>query len=72
MEYFVEEIKLGNLTLELFIQEGQGCRVIVTARDGENRRVWKTAVMDANGEPKVYENQEAAIDDARRKLNVLS
>lgn len=71
MEYFVEEVKLGNLTLELFIQEGQGCRVIVTARDGENRRVWKTAVMDTNGEPKVYENQEAAIDDARKKLNVI-
>jgi hypothetical protein len=71
MEYFVEEIKLGNLTIELFIQDGQGCRVIVTARDEDNRRVWKTPVMDANGEPKVYENQEDAIVDARKKLSVL-
>ena len=72
MEYFVEEFKLGNLTIELFIQEGQGCRVIVTARDEENRRVWKTPVMDTNGEVKVYDNQEDAIDDTRKKFNLLS
>ena len=71
MEYFVEQIKFGNLTIELSVEQGQGCRVIFTDRDEENRRVWKTPVMDLNGEVKVYDNQEDAIHDAKKKLGAV-
>lgn len=69
MEYFVEELRLGNLRIELSIQEGKGCRVIFTAKDEDNRRIWKTPVMDDNGEIMVYQNQHDAIIDAKRKLS---
>jgi hypothetical protein len=71
MEYFVEELRFGNLRIELSIQEGQGCRVIFTAKDKDNRRIWKTPIMDLNGKVKVYENQQDAIIDARKKLALL-
>jgi hypothetical protein len=70
MEYFVEELRVGNLRIELSIQQGQGCRcrVVFTAKDEDNRRIWRTPVMDENGEVKIYENQDEAISDARKKL----
>ena len=54
--------------MEVSIQEGQGCRVIVTARDDRNRRLWRTPLMDENGEIKIYPSQEEAIVEARKKL----
>jgi len=72
MEYFVEQLKFGNLTIELSIEEGRGCRVIFTAKDQENRRIWKTPIMDLNGEIKVYDNQEDAIQDAKKKLGAVA
>jgi hypothetical protein len=72
MEYFIEELRFGNLRIELSIQKGQGCRVIFTARDDENRRIWKTPVMDENGEVKVYEDEESAIVEAKKKLAIFN
>jgi hypothetical protein len=71
MEYFVEEYHVGNLIIQLSIQEQKGCRVIFTAKDVDNRRVWKTPVMDNNGKVKVYPNQQEAILDAKKKLSKL-
>jgi hypothetical protein len=68
MKYFVEEFRIGTLRIELSIEKGRGCRVIFTARDQENRKVWTTPIMDMNGKVKIYDNQEEAITDAKKKL----
>jgi hypothetical protein len=68
MEVFSKEIQLGKLRIELSVEEKEGCRVIFTARDEEDRRVWRTPIMDYNGEVKIYDNQEEAIMDAHRTL----
>jgi hypothetical protein len=68
MEIFFEEVKFEKLIIQVSIQEGKGCRVMITAKDQENRRIWKTPVMDCNGEVKVYETPQEAIEDARKKI----
>lgn len=69
MEVFSKEIQIGNLRIELSVEEERGCsKVIFTARDEEDRRVWRTPLMDLNGDIKLYRSQEEAIIDAERKL----
>jgi hypothetical protein len=71
MEFFFEEVRIEkNLIIQVSIQEDTGCRVTITAKDDENRRIWKTAVMDTDGGVKVYENTQMALEDARKKIGV--
>lgn len=72
MEVFSKEIRVGNLRIELSVEEEHGCsKVIFTARDEEDRRVWRTPLMDLNGDIKLYRSQEEAIIDAERKLGAV-
>jgi hypothetical protein len=68
MEVFSKEFSIGNLKIELSVEQTHGCRVIFTARDKDDRRVWRTPLMDVNGEAKVYESCEDAVLDGQRKL----
>jgi hypothetical protein len=68
MEVFSKEFPIGNLKIELSVEQTHGCRVIFTAKDKDDRRVWRTPLMDANGEAKVYKNCEDAVLDGQRKL----
>jgi hypothetical protein len=70
MEIFFEEIKIGDVLIQVSIQEGQGCRMMITAKDQDNRRILKTPVME-NGEIKVYETPELAIEDARKRFGSM-
>lgn len=68
MEVFSKEIQVGNIKIELSIQESNGTRrVVFTAKDENDRRIWRTPILD-NGEVKTYENDEEAILDAEKKL----
>jgi hypothetical protein len=71
MELFAEEYWVGNLKMDVSVQEGQGCRVIITARDDKNRRIWRTPLTDENGEIKIYSSHEEAILEARKALGVV-
>jgi hypothetical protein len=71
MEFIVEQIQFGRLTLVLSILEKEGCRVFITAKDEENRRVWKTPVLNESGLISIYPDQENAITDAKRKVSCL-
>jgi hypothetical protein len=68
MEVFFKEFTIGNLKIELSVEQTHGCRVIFTAKDQDERRIWRTPVMDDNGEEKIYETCEEAILDGQRKL----
>lgn len=68
MEIFSKEIQIGNIIIELSIQESKGTkRVVITAKDDQNRRLWRTPILD-NGEIKTYDSQEDAIEDAEKKV----
>jgi hypothetical protein len=72
MEVFSKEFQIGNLKIELSVEESHGCsKVIFTARDEEDRRIWRTPIMDLNGDIKMYNSQEEAITDAERKLGTV-
>jgi hypothetical protein len=38
--------------------------VFLTAWDKEGRRLWRTPIMDKEGQPKVYESIDEALEDA--------
>jgi hypothetical protein len=68
MEIYSKEIQVGNIIIELSIHEIEGTRrVVVTARDEENRRLWRTPILD-NGKVKTYDSNEDALADAERKI----
>lgn len=68
MEIFSKEIPVGNIIIELSIQEINGSkRVVITAKDDQHRRLWRTPILD-NGEIKTYESDQDAIDDAEKKV----
>lgn len=68
MEYIVEELELGRLRLALSILEKQGYRIFITARDSENRRLWKTPLMDGDGHIKVFQDTAEALMEVKNKL----
>jgi hypothetical protein len=71
MEIFLKEIEIGNITIELSIQESNGSnRVVITAKDDQNRRLWRTPVLD-NGEVKTYDSAEDAIEDVEKKVGLI-
>lgn len=62
---FLDIVKEGNVRIELSAHEHQGCSVIFTITDEEDRRILRSSVME-NGEIKVYATAEEAIDDVLR------
>jgi hypothetical protein len=68
MEIFSKEIQVGNIILELSIHEIEGTkRVVITAKDEENRRLWRTPILQ-NGQIKTYNSNQDAIEDAEKKI----
>ena len=71
MEVYSKEFQVGNIKIELSIQESHGVkRVVFTAKDDQDRRIWRTPILD-NGEIKTYDSQEDAISDAEKKLGTV-
>jgi hypothetical protein len=71
MEFIIEEIRQGQILFILSVLERQGCRIFITAKDADNRRIWKTPLMDDRGNIKVYQNAGAAVTDAKNKIPSL-
>jgi hypothetical protein len=67
MEVFLDIIKKGNVRIELSVNEHQGCSVIFTVTDDQDRRILRSSVMD-NGKVKIYSSAEEAIQDVLRML----
>jgi hypothetical protein len=67
MEIFIDIIKQGNIKIELLARGNEGCSVIFTITDEDDRRILKSAIMD-NGKIKIYASAEEAIKDAIMKL----
>lgn len=63
MEFF-REVDLGTLRIEISIVEHGGYKVYLTAKDKDDRRLWNTALTDAEGSVKVYSSVSDAIADA--------
>jgi hypothetical protein len=70
MEFIVEEIQLGPLTLILSVLEKQGCTVFVTAKDEENRRIWKTPILGENGSMNVFSDVAGGVEEVKKKLGL--
>lgn len=68
MEFFVEEIRHGKIMFVLSILERQGCQIFITAKDAENRRIWKTPLLDESGTIITYQDVNAAMNDAKQKI----
>ena len=65
---FFRVVDLGNLKIEVSIVENSGYRVYLTATDGEDRRLWRTALTDADGSVKVYTSIADAIKEAEHTI----
>lgn len=70
MEIFNKEVQSGPLRIELSVREAAGCSVICTAKDKDNRVVWRTPLTDAEGQTLIYETLKEAIADAVEKLRL--
>lgn len=71
MEFVFDEIHIGKMIIVLSVLEKQGCQVFVTAKDEENRRIWKTPLLDGNGQMATYQTSEEALEEARKKLSFI-
>jgi hypothetical protein len=71
-EVFSKEVQIGQLTIEYAVIDKDGCRVTFTAKDDEHRRIWRTELTDAEGNPKVYQSPQEAINEANKKLRNIS
>jgi hypothetical protein len=71
MDGLLDILQIGNLRFEFRFHESQGCSIIFTAQDVNNRRVIKAPVME-NGQIKVYRNVEEATADAMQKFRQFS
>jgi hypothetical protein len=65
---FFTEVGLGSLKIEISIVENGGYKVYLTAKDLDDRRLWRTALTDADGNVKVYRSVSAAIKEAQNTL----
>jgi hypothetical protein len=71
-EVFSKEVQIGNLTIEYCVIEKDGCRVTFTAKDVENRRIWRTELTDHDGNARIYSSAQEAILEANQKLRVIT
>ena len=65
---FFRVVNLGTLKIEVSIVENAGFKVYFTAKDMEDRRLWHTALTDAEGTIKVYTSVSDAIREAESIL----
>lgn len=69
---FYREVDLVTIKIEITIHEGDGCKVYFTGKDNEDRRVWRTALTDREGNPKIYRSISEAIMDAEKTIDNLT
>lgn len=65
---FFRVVDLGTLKIEVSIIENVGYRVYFTAKDMEDRRLWRTALTDSDGTVRVYNSVSDAIKDAENTI----
>lgn len=68
MEFFEEEVQLGRLKIILSVLAKQGCSVYITAKDENNRKVWKTPLLNEDGEVGIYSDYQVALTEAKKKI----
>ena len=66
---FLREVDLGSLKIEISIVENGGYKVYLTAKDLDDRRLWRTALTDANGNVRVYASVSEAIAEAENTID---
>jgi hypothetical protein len=67
MQIFLDIIRHGKIKIELSVHEHNGCSVIFTVTDEDDRRILKSEIMH-EGKVKIYSNAQDAIKDAIMKL----
>ena len=72
MDIFLKEFQVGQIRIELSVQEEGECKVMFTAKDADNEILWKTPIMDSEGNVKVYPTVEEAFADAQKRLKIYS
>ena len=70
-EILLKEVSLGQVRIELSVHQKDGWTVWLTARDHDNRRIWRTQLTDDEGHVKVYPNVHEAVLDAQSQLNSI-
>ena len=65
---FLREVDLGSLKIEISIVENWGYKVYLTAKDLDDRRLWRTALTDADGNVKEYTSVSEAIIEAESTI----
>ena len=68
-DILIKEVSLGEVKIELSVHEKNGWSVWLTARDKENRRIWRTPSTDETGNVKLYTSVHEAMQDAHHQLN---
>ncbi|HEU5145161.1 MAG TPA: hypothetical protein VFT90_00530 [Chryseosolibacter sp.] len=63
---FYGEVDLGSLRIEISIHAHDGYKVYFTAKDNDDRRVWRTPLTDAGGNIKIFRSLSDAITDAEK------
>lgn len=71
MEVFLDIVREGNVRIELSVYDHEGCSVIFTVTDDEDRRILRSSVME-NGRIKIYPTAEKAMSDALRMFTSQS
>lgn len=72
MEIHLKEYKVGNIRIELAVQEKDGCKMVLTAKDSNNEILWRTFVTDGVGKAKIYSSVREALEDADARMKLLS
>ncbi len=70
-EIRLKEVSLGEVRIELSIHENDGWTVWLTARDAQDRRIWKTPLTDEEGRTKIYSSARDAILDAQAQVSSI-
>ena len=65
---FLREVELGGLKIEISIVENGGFKVYLMAKDMDDRRLWRKALTDADGNVKVYNSVSEAIAEAENTI----
>ena len=63
---FYGEVDLGSLRIEISIHAHDGYKVYFTAKDNDDRPVWRTPLTDAGGNIKIFRSLSDAITDAEK------
>lgn len=72
MDIFLKEVRVGQISIELSIQETEGCTVIFTVKNVNNEILWKTHLLGEDGKPKVYRSVDEAFLDAQFRLKIYN